>query len=343
MGEFVPHDDGSSGFFLTEVEAQRTTVPYRSPFDHKKPKVHLETAIVVGPQGEEVYTDELNRVKVMFIWDRQNQSDASASCWVRVAQADTGGGYGSVHIPRVGEEVIIGYVGGDCDRPIVLHRVYNGEVQPQWHSNGILSGYRSKEYSGNGYNQMVMDDATGQNRVQLMSSSANSLLHLGYLIDHSGNTRGGYLGSGFDLRTDNYGAVRASQGLYLTTHAKSSNSQPLDAREAQQQLVNAESVIEAMSQASETHQAENLNDGHDALKAFTDATQSSAQGSASRTILSFGCVGHGTGRGSNWSTTAASCRSTCSSGIFTSPSNISSTRARLSLSRVLRRSMQALS
>ncbi|WP_082193518.1 type VI secretion system Vgr family protein [Burkholderia gladioli] len=291
MGEFVPHDDGSAGFFLTEVEAQRTTVPYRSPFDHKKPKVHLETAIVVGPQGEEVYTDELNRVKVMFIWDRQNQSDASASCWVRVAQADTGGGYGSVHIPRVGEEVIIGYVGGDCDRPIVLHRVYNGEVQPQWHSNGILSGYRSKEYSGDGYNQMVMDDATGQNRVQLISSSANSLLHLGYLIDHSGNTRGGYLGSGFDLRTDNYGAVRASQGLYLTTHAKSSNSQPLDAREAQQQLVNAESVIEAMSQASETHQAENLNDGHDALKAFTDATQSSAQGSQAGGLTAGGGTG----------------------------------------------------
>ncbi|WP_175770835.1 type VI secretion system tip protein VgrG, partial [Burkholderia anthina] len=144
--------------------------------------MHLETAIVVGPRGEEVYTDELNRVKVMFVWDRQNQGDAGASCWVRVAQSDTGGGYGGVHMPRIGEEVIIGYVGGDCDRPIVLHRVYNGKVKPQWHSNGILSGYRSKEYSGAGYNQMVMDDATGQNRVQLMSSSANSMLHLGYLI-----------------------------------------------------------------------------------------------------------------------------------------------------------------
>lgn len=107
------------------------------------------------------------------------------------------------------------------------------------------------------------------------------MLHLGYLIDQSGNTRGGYLGSGFDLRTDDYGAVRASQGLYLTTHAKQPSSQPLDVREAQQQLVNAESVIEAMSQASQTHQAESLDDGHTALKAFTDATQNSAQGASS--------------------------------------------------------------
>ncbi|WP_338509866.1 type VI secretion system tip protein VgrG [Burkholderia gladioli] len=280
-GEPVPHDDGSAGFYLAEVEAQRTAVPYRSPFEHTKPEMHLETAIVVGPQDEEVYTDELNRVKVMFVWDRQNTGDAHASCWVRVAQSDTGGGYGGVHIPRLGEEVIVGYVGGDCDRPIVLHRVYNGTVKPQWHSNGILSGHRSKEYGGSGYNQMVMDDATGQNRVLLMSSSANSVLHLGYLIDQSGNTRGSFLGSGFDLRSDAYGAVRASQGLYLTTHPKSASSQPLDAREAQQQLVNAETVVEAMSQASQTHQAESLDDGHKALKTFTDATQNSVQGTSS--------------------------------------------------------------
>ncbi|WP_414449169.1 type VI secretion system Vgr family protein [Burkholderia sp. 22PA0099] len=272
------HADGSPGFYRVEVEAQRTTVPYRCPFEHAKPEMHLETAIVVGPPGEEVYTDELNRVKVLFVWDRQNPGDASASCWVRVAQSDTGGGYGSVHVPRVGEEVLIGYVGGDCDRPIVLHRVYNGKVQPQWHSNGILSGYRSKEYAGAGFNEMVLDDATGQNRARLFSSTANSLLHLGYLIDQTGNARGAFLGSGFDLKTDSYGAVRAARGLYVTTHPKQANSQQLDAREAQQQLINAESTLETLSNASLKHQAEGLADGHAALKSFTDATQSSVQG-----------------------------------------------------------------
>ncbi|KWD62634.1 type VI secretion system Vgr family protein [Burkholderia ubonensis] len=277
----VSHADGSVGFYLVEVEAQRATVPYRSRFEHAKPEMHLETAIVVGPQGEEVYTDELNRIRVQFVWDRVNPGNENASCWVRVVQSDAGGGYGGVHIPRIGEEVLIDYVGGDCDRPLAVGRVYNGATRPQWHSDGILSGYRSKEYSGSGYNQLVMDDATGQNRVQLMSSSANSLLHLGYLIDQNGNTRGSYLGSGFDLRSDAHGAVRASQGLYVTTHPKAPNSQPLDVKETQQQLVNAESLVEALSGVSEQHQAESLKDAHDTLRAFTKATQESASGAAS--------------------------------------------------------------
>ncbi|MBN3725183.1 type VI secretion system Vgr family protein [Burkholderia sp. Ac-20379] len=278
-GDPIAHEDGSTGFYLAEVEAQRVTMPYRSPFDHKKPEMELETAIVVGPQGEEVYTDELNRVKVMFVWDRQNPGDASASCWVRVAQSDTGGGYGSVHVPRIGEEVLVGYIGGDCDRPIVLHRVYNGKVQPQWHSDGIVSGYRTKEYGGSGYNQIVLDDATGQNRVQLYSSSAQTHLHLGYLIQHSDNARGAFLGSGFDLKSEAYGAIRAGQGLLLSTHAASVN-QPWSVTAASEQLTGAESIVELTSQASASNQAESLDEGHEALKKFTDATQYSVAGGA---------------------------------------------------------------
>ncbi|ASL48841.1 hypothetical protein bAD24_p00700 (plasmid) [Burkholderia sp. AD24] len=274
----VAHDDGSTGFYRVSVEAQRTTVPYRSPFEHHKPEAKLESAIVAGPRGQEAYTDALNRVKVLFVWDRINEGDERASCWVRVAQSDTGDGYGGVHMPRAGEELLIGYIGNDIDRPIALHRVYNGAAKPQWHSNGLLSGFRSKEFSGSGFNQMVMDDATAQNRVQLYSSSTNAQLHLGYLIDHTGNTRGNFLGSGFDLSSDAYGALRAGRGLYVSTHPVT--SQPLDARVASNQLVSSEGVLDAASQASETSQAESLKDGHDALKAFTDATQHSEAGAA---------------------------------------------------------------
>jgi type VI secretion system secreted protein VgrG len=275
----IAHADGSEGFFLVEIEAQRRIVPYRSPFEHQKPEMHKQSAIVVGPANEEVYTDELNRIKVRFHWDRLNDGDANASCWVRVAMSDTGSGYGGVHVPRVGEEVLIDWVDGDCDRPIVTARVYNGATKPHWHSNGLLSGYKSKEHQGSGYNQMVMDDATGQNRVHLYSTSTNAQLHLGYLIDQTGNTRGSYLGSGFDLKSDAYGAVRAGQGLYVTTHPAA--TQPLDVRQASSQLVNSESVLKAMSDASTTHQAESLKDGHDALKSFTDATQNTVSGSSS--------------------------------------------------------------
>jgi type VI secretion system secreted protein VgrG len=278
-GSKVKHEDGSEGFFLVEIEAQRKVIPFRSPFEHHKPDMHLQSAIVVGPANEEVYTDSLNRIKVRFHWDRLNNGDEKASCWVRVVMSDTGGGYGGVHVPRIGEEVLISWVDGDCDRPLVTGRVYNGATQPHWHSNGLLSGYKSKEYQGSGYNQMVMDDSTGQNRVQLYSTNANAQLHLGYLIDQSANTRGGYLGTGFDLKSDAYGAVRAGQGLYVTTYP--ATSQPLDARQATSQLVNSESVLESMSDASTAHQAESLKDGSDSLKAFTDATQNSVSGSSS--------------------------------------------------------------
>jgi type VI secretion system secreted protein VgrG len=294
----VPHSDGSDGFYRVEIEAQRTTVPYRSPFEHKKPQTHLESAIVVGPSGAEVYTDELNRIKIQFVWDRLSSGDEQASCWLRTAQADTGDGYGGVHMPRVGEEVLIDHIGGDCDRPVVISRLYNGAAKPQWHSNGLLSGYRSKEYGGTGYNQMVMDDATGQNRLQLFSSSANSQLHLGYLVQHTNNDRGAFLGSGFDLKSDAYGAVRAGQGLYVSTYSASLN-QPLDVSQASKQLVSSESVIEMLSEASSANQAESLKDGQDSLKQFTDATQYSTSGSS-------GSGGHtaggGTGNANGFST-----------------------------------------
>ncbi|AXE94788.1 type VI secretion system Vgr family protein [Paraburkholderia terricola] len=292
----VKATDGSEGFFMATVEAQRRGVPFRSPFEHRKPKMHIQTAIVAGPKNEEVFTDELNRIKVRMHWDRLNDGDEKASCWMRVAESDTGGSYGAVHVPRVGEEVIVSFLDGDCDKPIVTGRVYNGAKTPEWHSNGILSGYRSKEYQGSGYNQMVMDDATGQNRVQLYSTSANSQLHLGYLIAQSDNTRGAYLGSGFDLKSEAYGAVRAAQGMYVSTHpATGSSSQPLDVRDARSQLVNSESVIESLSQASETHQAENLKDGYESLKSFTDATQNSVSGTTGGGNTAGGGTGNANG------------------------------------------------
>ncbi|WGS49125.1 type VI secretion system tip protein VgrG [Paraburkholderia sp. D15] len=272
----VAHVDGSTGFYRVSVEAQRTTVPYRSPFEHHKPEAKLESAIVAGPKGQEAYTDALNRIKVLFVWDRINEGDERASCWVRVAQSDTGDGYGGVHMPRAGEELLIGYIGNDIDRPIALHRVYNGAAKPQWHSNGLLSGFRSKEFSGDGFNQMLMDDATGQNRVHLYSSSTNAQLHLGYLINHTGNTRGNFLGSGFDLSSEAYGALRAGRGLYVSTHPVV--SEPLDAQAAGNQLAGATGVLDAASQASEASQAESLKDGHDALKTFADSTQHSEAG-----------------------------------------------------------------
>lgn len=273
--------DGSTGFYRISVEAQRTTVPYRSPFEHSKPEAKLESAIVAGPQGQECYTDELNRVKVLFIWDRLNEGDERASCWVRIAQSDTGDGYGGVHMPRAGEELLIGHIGNDIDRPIALHRVYNGAAKPQWHSNGLLSGYQSREYGGGGgYNQHVMDDSTGQPRMRVMSSHGMSGLHLGYQIIQNGNTRGAYVGSGFTLRTDNAGAIHASEGLYFSTHATHVDGQPLDTTQPGEILSRADLLVESLSNASATAKGEDLKPGREALTAFSKATQHSKAGVA---------------------------------------------------------------
>ncbi|PMS18900.1 type VI secretion system tip protein VgrG, partial [Trinickia dabaoshanensis] len=279
-GVKVRHPDGSEGFFQVEIEAQRRRTPFRSPLEHRKPVMQLQTGIVAGPESEEIYTDALNRVKVWFPWNRRNQGDERASVWVRAAFADAGSRRGG-HFPlRKGDEVVVGFMGGDCDRPVIVGRMHGGPTPPVWHSNGLLSGIRSKEYAGSGFNQLVMDDATGQNRVHLYSTSADSHLHLGYLIEHTGNSRGAYLGSGFDLKSSAYGAIRAEQGLYVSSYP-TSTKQPMDVRQASAQLVNAESIVEALSDASAAHQAENLKDGYDALKAFTDATRKSMAGDAS--------------------------------------------------------------
>lgn len=280
-GMTVRHPDGSAGFFQVDIEAQRRRAPYRSPFEHPKPIMPMQTGIVAGPRDEEIYTDDLDRVKVWFPWNRLNEGDEGASAWVRAAFPDAGADRGGTYPLRKGDEVVVAFVGGDCDRPFIVSRMHGGATPPLWHTNGLLSGHRSKEYGGSGFNQLVMDDSTGQNRIHLYSTSADSHLHLGYLIQHTGNSRGVFLGSGFDLKSDAYGAVRAAQGLYVTTHQKPAASQPLDVRETQQQIVHAETILESLSDVSVKHEAESLQDGHDAMRAFTDATQKSLPGSAS--------------------------------------------------------------
>lgn len=273
---------GNESFCLVEIEAQRRRVPYRSPFEHKKPVMHMQTATVVGPANEEIFTDELNRVKVQMHWDRLGNNDQSSSCWMRVVSPNAGGAFGGVFVPRIGHEVAIDYVDGDCDRPVVTGVLFNGSNTPHWHTNGLLSGFKSKEYGGGGSNQLVFDDATAQNRARLYSSTASSYLDIGYLIDHTDNTRGSYLGTGFHLKTDSWGALRAGQGLYVSTYARGGTSgQPLDVKEATQHLVDSGGVIQRRSLAAADAQAESLDEAQRAINDFASATRSNAQGSQS--------------------------------------------------------------
>lgn len=267
-----------TGHCFNRFEVQRRSVEYRSPLVHARPVMHPQTATVVGPAGEEIHTDTLNRVKVRFHWDRLNPGDEKASCWVRVSYPNAGEGYGAVHVPRIGQEVIITFLDGDADRPIITGRIYNGEQTPQWHTDGRLSGYKSKEYKGAGFNQLVMDDNAGQNRVQLYSSNTHAQLNLGYLVGQQGNSREGFFGSGFALNSDAYGAITTQKGLYISTYGRpGGRGSQLDVREAHDQLVQAQELTQNLSDVAEKSDAEAL-PGRDAFKEFIDATQAKYDG-----------------------------------------------------------------
>lgn len=271
-------DNSRTGHCFNRFEVQRRIVEYRSPLSHAKPTMQTQTATVVGPAGEEIHTDQLNRVKIRFHWDRLNPGDEKASCWVRVSYPNAGEGWGAVHVPRIGQEVIITFLDGDADRPIITGRIYNGDQAPHWHSDGRLSGYKSKEYKGAGFNQLVMDDTTEQNRVQLFSSSANAQLSLGYLIGQQGNNRAGFYGSGFALNSDAYGAITAQQGLYISTYGRPGpRGSQLDVREARDQLKEAQELTKNLSDVAEKSSAEAL-PGQEALQEFVNATQARYSG-----------------------------------------------------------------
>lgn len=298
-----PHAaDGEIGFFVVEIDAHPATVEYRSPFEHHKPATQIEHAQAVAPSGEEAWADALNRIRVRYAWDRQTPKGAFVSSPLLLSmQADTGNGYGGVHVPRAGEWLAIGHWGGDCDRPFILGRLAGGTTQPPWHTNVLLSGFRSCGFGNSGaYNALVHDDATNQGGTRLTSYTGRSYsaFHQGYLIQQNGNMRGRYLGSGFVLHADDYGAVRANRGLYVSTHAKSYDDEQLGADELHDQLNRTGMLVESLSNASATAQAEPLQASQDTLKAMTDASRQRTSGTASGGHTG----GGGTGQANSFST-----------------------------------------
>ncbi|MEN4919131.1 type VI secretion system tip protein TssI/VgrG [Achromobacter spanius] len=180
-----------------------------------------QNAIVVGPPNEEIHTDEYGRVKVQFPWDRQGKQDEYSSCWIRVSQNIAGATWGHMAIPRVGQEVIVSYFDGDPDQPVITGRVYNRLQLPPYELPRFkdLATVRSKEHKGNQASELRLDDTPSQISAALMNDHGASHLHLGYLT-HPRPNGGAPRGEGFELRTDLHGALRAAQGLLLTTETQ---------------------------------------------------------------------------------------------------------------------------
>jgi type VI secretion system secreted protein VgrG len=143
-------------------EAVLTEEPYRPPRLTRKPIVHgLQCATVVGPKGQEIHTDEFGRVRVQLPWDREGSNDEKSSCWMRVNQGWGGMGYGMIMLPRVGQEVLVGFLGGNPDAPIVVGRVTNAINPPPYSlpANKTVSSWRTQSTPATGgYNEIRLED-----------------------------------------------------------------------------------------------------------------------------------------------------------------------------------------
>jgi len=145
-------------------------VHFRPAQEHRRPIMKgPQSAIVTGPTGEEVYIDEFGRIKVQFIWDREGKNDENSSCFLRVMQAWAGNGWGTSFIPRIGHEVIVTFLDGDPDRPIVTGTVYNGVNKPPYSSktqSGIKT-HSTKSGSAANYNELRFEDKKGSEQVYI--------------------------------------------------------------------------------------------------------------------------------------------------------------------------------
>ncbi|MBE0543997.1 MAG: type VI secretion system tip protein VgrG [Verrucomicrobia bacterium] len=171
-GEFASGGaEGEGEFFSCSFTAIDSQQVFRAARKTPKPIVQgPQTAIVSGPSGEEIYTDEHARVKVQFHWDRYGKADENSSCWVRVSQYWAGKEWGAIHIPRMGQEVIIEFLEGDPDRPIITGRVYNADQVPPYElpANKTQSGIKSRSSKGAStpnFNEIRFEDKKGEEQL----------------------------------------------------------------------------------------------------------------------------------------------------------------------------------
>jgi len=263
-----------------QFTAVRRGIPIVPAYDPRVdvPQVPMQSAMVVGPAGEEVYCDELGRVKIRFPATREEDHEFSGasdtdgdSAWVRVASNWAGNGPGSMSqcgtlgLPRIGSEVLIAFLGGDPDKPIIVGQLYNQQGMPpalssagQLPGNRYLSGIKSREIKGGRANQLRLDDTEGQISAQLASDHGNTQLNLGFLTQPrnpygSGQPRG----EGWELATNAWGVARANKGMLISTEARPVGTSPIkDMGETLQRLNSAQKQHEGLTKLAQQAEAQ---------------------------------------------------------------------------------------
>lgn len=166
--------------FKVELVVSPHKLPFRAMRKTPIPVMRgPQTATVVGPTGEEIFTDEFSRVKVQFHWDRLGGDDEQSSCFIRVSSAWAGAGWGFIQIPRIGQEVIVDFVEGDPDKPIITGRVYNNDQMPPYElpANATQSGWKSNSTpGGGGFNELRFEDKAGAEEVYFQAQKDHTEL-----------------------------------------------------------------------------------------------------------------------------------------------------------------------
>ena len=261
--------------YLNRCVCIRRKIPYRAPMTIARPTIAgALTAIVIGPEGEEVFTDEQARVQVRFHWQR-NQDPAQCTTWLRVAMPSAGAGFGHQFLPRIGQEVLVTFLGGDIDRPLVTSVLYNADHRPPRFSNAMglpgnrtLSGIQTQEHKGNGFNELLFDDTPGALRARLGTTHHATALNLGKLTTPRTDGRAQPRGNGAELRTDAAIALRAAQGMLLTTYARhDAQGSQLDREELLKLLAECGELFQSLGQTAASRGSQQIDSqGMEALR-----------------------------------------------------------------------------
>ena len=165
----VSKQDGFVQGYRNTFNATPWDIPYRPPLVHRKPRIlGSQTAIVTGPSGEEIHCDEYGRVKVQFFWDREGQANEQTSCWLRVSSSWAGDRYGAIAIPRIGMEVLVTFLEGDPDQPLLTGCLYHKEnaVPYELPANKTRSVFKTLSSAGGaGYNELRIEDKKGEEQI----------------------------------------------------------------------------------------------------------------------------------------------------------------------------------
>jgi len=227
-----------------QFSAVRRGIPIVPAYDPRVdvPQAQMQSAMVVGPDGEEVHCDDMGRVKIRFPATREEDHAAASgigasdtemdSAWVRVASNWAGNGPGSMSqcgtlgLPRVGSEVLVAFLGGDPDKPVIVGQLYNQQAQPialssagDLPGNRYLSGIKSREIKGGRANQLRLDDTNGQISAQLASDHGDSQLNLGFITQSKADGAGDPRGEGAELTSNESVSIRGTNGILLSAKA----------------------------------------------------------------------------------------------------------------------------